>query len=133
MPEAAALALLLFSFIARLLASLRPEDSADVLAMHLALPMAVARDGGLAFDFRLNSWALMPNAADGLYAAMYVLGGEHAAHLLNFAFLVLICLLIASTARRLAFQWVSPLLAWLIAALFASTPLVQLVTASLFI
>lgn len=132
-PEAAALAVLLFVLIAHLLAALKPEISADGLSMHLALPMAVARDAGWAFDFRLNSWALMPNAADGMYAAVYVLGGEHAAHLLNFAFLVLICLLIATTARRLAFQSVSPSLAWLIAALFASTPLVQLVTGSLFV
>jgi len=132
-PEAAALAVLLFILIAHLLAALKPETSADGLSMHLALPMAVARDARWAFDFHLNSWALMPNAADGLYAAMYLLGGEHAAHVLNFSFLVLICLLIASTARRLAFQWVSPPMAWLIAALFASTPLVQLVTGSLFV
>ena len=132
-PEAAALAILLFILIAHLLAALKPETSADGLSMHLALPMAVARDARWAFDFRLNSWALMPNAADGMYAAMYMLGGEHAAHVLNFAFLVLICLLIASAARRLAFPSVSPALAWLIAALFASTPLVQLVTGSLFV
>jgi len=131
--EAAALAVLLFILIAHLLAALKPENSADGLSMHLALPMAVARDAGWAFDFRLNSWALMPNAADGLYAAMYVLGGEHAAHVLNFAFLALICFLVAGGARRLASQKVSPALAWLIAALFASTPLVQLVTGSLFV
>jgi hypothetical protein len=131
--EACALALLLFILIAHLLAALKPETSADGLSMHLALPMAVARDAQWAFDFRLNSWALMPNAADGMYAAMYVLGGEHAAHVLNFSFLVLICLLIASAARRYAFQRVSPPMAWLIAALFASTPLVQLVTGSLFV
>jgi len=132
-PEAAALAVLLFVIIAHLLAALKPENSADGLSMHLALPMAVARDGGWAFDFRLNSWALMPNAADGLYAAMYALGGEHAAHLLNFAFLALICLLVAKAARHLAFENVSPAQAWLVAALFASTPLVQLVTGSLFV
>ncbi|HEY2845775.1 MAG TPA: glycosyltransferase family 39 protein, partial [Bryobacteraceae bacterium] len=118
-----------FVLIAHLLAALKPEVSADGLSMHLALPMAVARDARWAFDFRLNSWALMPNGADALYAALYRLGGEHAAHLLNFAFLVLLCLLLARAARR----WVSPPLAWLIAALFAATPLVQLVTASLFV
>jgi len=127
--EAAALAVLLFILIAHLLAALKPETSADGLSMHLALPMAVARDAAWAFDFRLNSWALMPNAADGLYAAMYVLGGEHAAHMLNFASLALTCILVANAAKRC----VSPSMAWLIAALFASTPLVQLVTGSLFV
>jgi len=127
--EACAVAVLLFILIAHLLAALKPETSADGLSMHLALPMAVARDAQWAFDFRLNSWALMPNAADGLYAALYVLGGEHAAHILNFSFLALTCILVANAAKR----WVSPPLAWLIAALFASTPLVQLVTGSLFV
>ena len=127
--DAAALAILLFVLIAHLLAALKPEISADGLSMHLALPMAVARDARWAFDFRLNSWALIPTGADGLYTAAYLLGGETAAHLLNFAFLVLIALLVARTARR----WVPPAQSWLIAALFASTPLVQLVTGSLFV
>jgi len=127
--EAAALAILLFVLIAHLLAALKPEISADGLSMHLALPMAVARDARWAFDFRLNNWALMPNGADSLYAAAYLLGGEDAAHLLNFAFLALMCSLVAHAARR----WVSSGQSWMIAAMFASTPLVQLVTGSLFV
>ncbi len=127
--EAAALAVLLFVLFAHLLAALKPEISADGLSMHLALPMAVAREARWGFDFRLNSWAVMPAGADSLYTAAYLMGGEAAAHLLNFAFLVLTCVLLASAARR----WVSPAQAWLVAALFASTPLVQLVTASLFV
>ncbi|MCU1337258.1 MAG: glycosyl transferase, family 2 [Bryobacterales bacterium] len=127
--EACALAVLLFVLGAHFLAALKPEISADGLSMHLALPMAVARDTRWAFDFHLNSWALMPAGADSLYTAAYLLGGEDAAHLLNFAFLVLMCILLAHAARR----WVSPAQSWLIAALFASTPLVQLVTGSLFV
>jgi hypothetical protein len=127
--EAAPLAVLLYVLIAHLLAALKPEISSDGLSMHLALPMAVARDARWAFDFRLNSWALIPTGADSLYAGVYLLGGELAAHLLNFAFLVLMCVLVGRAARR----WVSPAQAWLIAALFASTPLVQLVTGSLFV
>ena len=131
--EACALAMFLFVLIAHLLAALKPEISADGLSMHLALPLAVARDARWAFDFRLNSWALMPNGADSLYAAVYLLGGElageSATRLLNFAFLVLTCMLIARASRR----WVSPAQSWLLAALFASTPLVQLVTGSLFV
>ena len=102
--EAAALAVLLFVLVAHLLAALKPEISADGLSMHLALPLAVAREARWAFDFRLNSWALMPTGADSLYAAAYLLGGENAAHLLNFAFLALTCMLVARAARR----WISP-------------------------
>jgi hypothetical protein len=131
--EACALAVLLFILFAHLLAALKPEISSDGLSMHLALPLAVARDARWGFDFRLNSWAIMPAGADSLYAAAYLLGGElggeSSAHLLNFAFLVLLCFLVARTARR----WVSPAQSWLIAALFASTPLVQVVTGSLFV
>lgn len=127
--EAVALAVLLFVLFAHLLASLKPEISADGLSMHLALPMAVAHEARWAFDFRLNSWAVMPAGADSLYTAAYLMGGEAAAHLLNFTFLVLTCSLLASAARR----WLSAAQSWLIAALFASTPLVQLVTASLFV
>lgn len=127
--EAAALAVLLFVLIAQLLAALKPEISADGLSMHLALPLAVARDARWAFDFRLNSWALMPTGADSLYAAAFLPGGEQASHLLNFAFLALTCMLVAHAARR----WVSTAQSWLITALFASTPLAMLVTGSLFV
>jgi hypothetical protein len=127
--EAAALALLLFILIAHLLVALKPEVSADGLSMHLALPMAVAHEARWAFDFRMMSWALMPAGADSLYAAAYLLGGESAARLLNFAFLTIICTLLAHGVRR----WVSPAQSWLMTALFASTPLVQLVTGSLFV
>jgi len=127
--EAAGLAVLVFVLFAHLLAALKPEISADGLSMHLALPMAVARDARWAFDFRLHSWALMPAGADSLYTAAYLLGSEAGAHLLNFGFLALTCWLLARAARR----WVSRAQAWLIAALFASTPLVQLVTGSLFV
>jgi Dolichyl-phosphate-mannose-protein mannosyltransferase len=127
--EAAAFAVLLFILFAHLLAALKPEISADGLSMHLALPMAVAHDARWAFDFRLNGTALMPIGAESLYTAVYLLGGENAAHLLNFAFLVLTCGLIVRAARR----WVSPAQSWLITALFASTPLVLLVTGSLFV
>ena len=44
----------------------------------------------------------MPNAVDGLYTAAYLLGGEAAARLLNFAFLILIAAMVAEAARRRA-------------------------------
>ena len=61
--------------------------------------------------------------------AVYLLGGEAAARLLDFAFLVVICAMIYRTSRT----WLQPASAYLAVALFASTPLVQLVTGSLFV
>jgi len=58
-----------------------------------------------------------------------VLGGEYATHLLNFAFLAMIAALITQAAQR----WAPPAYAYLATALFLSTPVVQLVTGSLFV
>ncbi len=127
--ESAALALLLFFLLAHWLVALQPEVSADGLSMHLALPMKVAHDARWAFDFRQETWTLMPAGGDCLYTAAYLLGGEAAARLVNFALLCLIAAMIAQASRR----WISLAPALLTAALFASTPLVQLVTGSLFV
>ena len=129
-PEAAALALLLFFLLAHWLVALQPEVSADGLSMHLALPMKVAHDASWAFDFKRETWTLMPAAGDCLYAATYMLAGnESAASLSNFALLCLIAAMIVQASRR----WLSASQALLAAALFASTPLVQLVTGSMFV
>lgn len=127
--EQSSFALLLFILGAHLLAALKPEISSDGLSMHLALPASVAAQGYWPFDHTHASWSLMPAGADALYAGVYLLGGEAAAKLLNFAFLCLICALLVRVARR----WTSTEAAYLCAALFASTPLVQLVTGSLFV
>jgi hypothetical protein len=127
--EAAALAVLLFVLGMHFLAALKPEISSDGLSMHLALPAAVADQGFWAFDHAHAIWSLMPAGADALYTGVYLLGGEAAAKLLNFSFLAMLCVLLVRVARR----WTSPVGAYLCAALFASTPLVQLVTGSLFV
>lgn len=122
-------ALLLFILGAHLLAALKPEISSDGLSMHLALPASVAEQGFWPFDHMHAIWSLMPAGADALYTGVYLLGGEAAAKLLNFAFLCILCALLVRVARR----WTTPEGAYLCAALFASTPLVQLVTGSLFV
>jgi hypothetical protein len=124
-----ALALLLFVLSTYWMLALKPDVSSDGLSMHLALPAKVAELGSWSFDVQQFTWAVMPNAVDGLYAAVYLLGGEAAARLLNFAFLALIAALVAQAARR----WVSLPVALLTAALFASTPVAGLVTGSLFV
>jgi hypothetical protein len=127
--EAAALALLLFMLMAHWLVALMPEVSDDGLAMHLALPMKVAHDARWDFDFKHQAWAMMPSGGDAIFTSAYLLGGEAGARLVNLGMLLVLAALIVSTLR----QWVSPAAAFLSAALFASTPLVQLVTGSLFV
>ncbi|HTD45418.1 MAG TPA: glycosyltransferase family 87 protein, partial [Bryobacteraceae bacterium] len=124
---------LLFVLAAQWLVALMPEVSSDGLGMHLNASMAIARDGVWKFDYQNFVWALMPMGADWAYAVAYVLGGEPggegAAKMLDFALLVVVTFMIRGVARR----WVPETKATLAAALFASTPLVQLVTGSLFV
>ncbi|HWC97820.1 MAG TPA: bifunctional glycosyltransferase family 2/GtrA family protein [Candidatus Sulfopaludibacter sp.] len=127
--ERAAAALLTFVLGMHWLVMLTPETSADGLAMHLAIPAHMAANHAMTFQPSRILWAVMPMGADWAYSIVYLLGGEFAAHLLNFAMLLAIVGLLYSGARR----WVTPAVALLLAALFASSPLVQLVTGSLFV
>jgi hypothetical protein len=127
--EAAGLALLLFVLLMHWLVALKPEVSSDGLAVHLAVPMAVARDAQWTFDFERYMWALMPMGGDWAFTGAYLLGGEAAARLLNFALLAAIAAMIYQASR----QWLAAPSAFVATALFVSTPLVQLVTGSLFV
>ncbi len=127
--QAAALALLLFVLMMHFLVALKPEVSSDGLAMHLAIPMAVAHDARWTFDYHRYTWALTPMGGDWAFTAVYLLGGEVAAKLFNFTMLLAIVVMIYQTSR----SWLPPSASYLAAALFASTPIVQLVTGSLFV
>jgi hypothetical protein len=122
----AALALLL---TLHWLAALKPESSADALSMHLAIPLNIADHHVLTYQPSRFVWSVMPMGVDFAYSIAVVPGGEYAAHLVNFAALAVILGLIYSAGRR----WVSPAVAYLLAALFASAPMVQTLTGSLFI
>ncbi len=127
--QRAALALLLFVLSIQWFAALEPESSADGMGMHLAVCTDIAAHHALTYRPGSYVWSVMPMAADFTYSIAYLLGGEGAASLFNFALLALLAAVVVRAARR----FVSPGTAWLIAALFASTPLVNLVTGSLFI
>ncbi len=127
--QRAGFALLLFFLIAQWFVALKPEVGTDGLAMHLAIPMNIAANHRLTFEPARFLWAVMPMGADWAYSIVYLLGGEYAAHLLNFAMLAIVAGLIYQGARR----WVTPGAAWLLAASFVATPVVQLVTGSLFV
>ncbi len=71
----------------------------------------------------------MPMGADWAYSIVYLMGGEFAARLLNFAMLLALAGLLYAAVRR----WLPRAAALLLVALFAASPLVQLVTGSLFV
>ena len=125
----AARALLGFIVLAHFLVALKPEAGYDALAVHMMAPAYVRAHYAWSFDIGCYAWAVMPMAGDWLFTAAYMLGGEFAARLTNFAALAAILALLYSLARR----WLPRAPAALGVALFASTPLVQLVTGSLFV
>ena len=127
--ERAAFALLVFVLLMHWLVVLKPEASADGLAMHLAIPANIAANHAMTFEPSRFLWSVMPMGADWSYSIVYLLGGEYAARLLNFALLLVVEALLYCAVRR----WVAPSTAFLILALFAATPMVQLVTGELFV
>jgi glycosyltransferase involved in cell wall biosynthesis len=127
--ERAAFALLVFVLLMHWLVVLKPEASADGLAMHLAIPANIAANHVMTFEPNRFLWSVMPMGADWSYSIVYLFGGEYAARLLNFALLLLVEALLYCAVRR----WVSPSIGFLILALFAATPMVQLVTGELFV
>jgi len=100
---------------------LKPEVSADGLAWHLVAPARVATFGSWPFDVTELAWAAMPMGGDWVWSLTWLLGEEKGARLMNFALLALTTGLV-STRAGVA-----------VAALWASTPLVMLVTGSLFV
>jgi hypothetical protein len=118
-----------FVLIAHLMVVLKPEVSTDGLAMHLAIPAQIANSGLWDFNFMHVAWAVMPMGGDWVFTLAYILGGEAAARLMNFATLILAIALQYSLIRRFTTRRVS----LISSLLFASTPIVQLVTGSLFV
>lgn len=123
-----ATAVLLYVMGAHFLMSLKPEVSADGIAIHLAVPLHVAMHHFWHFDVSQASWAVMPMTAEWCFTTVYLLGGEFAAKLLPFVFLVISCIQIVFLCARVAPRAA----ALLVAAVFAATPVVQLITGSMF-
>lgn len=127
--EASAQALAIFPLLCHWAVVLKPETGPDALSMHLANPMAIAANYIGAFDVRHMIRAVMPMGGDWVYTIAVMLGGEFAARLMNLALLGIMAALLFRAARR----WVDRTRAWLLVALFASLPVVQMVTGSLFV
>ncbi len=124
----AALALAVFPLFCHFLVMAKPDVSVDAVGVHLVPPLWIGFRHYWPFDFRCYSWAMLPLGADWCFTAVILPGGEWAAHLLNFAFLALLTGLIYVVCRR----YLPPAWALLLAGLFSTSPLVQLVTGSLF-
>jgi len=122
-------AALAFVVMTHWFAMLKPEASADGLSIHLAVPANIAANHVMTFDPGRVMWSVMPMGADFTYSIVYLPGGEMAARLLNFTFLLSLLGLLHAAVRRS----VSGGVALLLVTLFATTPLVQLVTGSLFV
>ena len=122
-------AALVFALGMHWLIVLKPEKSADGLAMHLAIPANVAAHHAMTFEPARFVWAVMPMGADWAYSIVYLFGGEFAARLLNFAFLLLALALLDRMLR----PTLTPPVRLLFLVLFTTTPLVELVTGSLFV
>jgi hypothetical protein len=123
------LALLCFILGMHWLVVLKPEGSADGLSVHLAVASNIAAHHAYTVDPARLIWAVMPMGADWTYSIVYLLGGEFAARLLNFAYLLLMAALLYAVMRRS----ISRAPALLLLAVFTATPLVQLVTGELFV
>ena len=129
LSEFAAWAGLAFALGANWLIVLKPEVSTDGLAMHLTIPFNIALHHAFTVDFHRFIWALMPMGTDLIYSAVYTIGGEYSARLLNFTMLAVTALLLVQTARSLVSRGGAVFLAML----FVSSPIVYLVTGSLFV
>jgi hypothetical protein len=127
--ERTAFALLLFALLMDWLVTLKPETGTDGLAMHLAVVTDIAAHHVLTFQPGRFVWAVMPMGADWIFAITGLLGGEMAVRLLNLAMLLLVELQLYALMRR----WVPRPVSLLLLALFTTTPMVQMVTGSLFV
>jgi hypothetical protein len=128
-PERAALALVLYVLGLSWLLVLKPEISADGLAMHLAIPAGIAAHHVMPFEPSRFVWAVMPIGADYSYTIAYLLGGEAASRLINFEMFLATVSLFWCAIRR----WVDRPTAMVFAACLAATPLTSMVTGSLFV
>ncbi len=112
-----------------LLLACKPEVGADGLVTHMAVPARIALVHKYDLDFRQFSWSLIPLGADWLFTLAYGIGGEFAARLLNLGLLGGVSALVFAIAKQIG---ATRALASLLCLLWLSTPLVDLVTGSVY-
>ncbi len=121
------LALLWMPLLANWLLALKPEVSQEGLARHLVFAAHLASDHLWRFNVLQFTWAVFPTGGESLFGLAYLLGGEAAARLLNFALLATMCWILHERLHTRVPGWIAASLAGGLAAL----PVSQLVTGSL--
>lgn len=127
--EALLFGLILTATLVKFLANLLPEIGADALAMHLAMPAAVATSHSWNPAAAGFLWGWIPLACDWLYTTAFMLGGEQAARLYNFSADVLTALLVGFVAGNLAGKKAG----YIAACVYTCNPMTYLLTSSLFV
>ena len=121
------LTLLWMPLMANWLLALKPEVSEEGLARHLVFGAHLAAEHAWTFDVQKFTWAVFPTGGESMFGLAYLLGGEAAARLLNFALLALMCWMLHERIHARVPGWIAALLAGGLATL----PLTQMVTGSL--
>lgn len=121
-------AMFAFILLCLLVAVLLPQVNSDAVVLHLALPSVMANDHAWSFDAEHYAFAFAQTGTAWMLTPAYLLGGEYAARLVNFSFYIMVSLLLFTVARR----FLSTGSAWLIVAIFASTPFFLLETGNVF-
>lgn len=119
-----------FVLFCSLLLALSPEVGADALAMHLAVGTDIAAHHRFTYTPAVVSWSAMPLGADFCFAIACNLGGEIAARLENFGFLLLLLATLFLIGRRFTARSADLFLAL---AMFASCSLTQFAVDSLMV
>ena len=113
------LALAAFIPLAHLIgAVVLPQANNDAVVVHLAVPSIVAFKHYWPFDVERFVFGVFPIGMSWMILPAYLLGGEFAARLLNLCFFLATAFLLFSVVRR----YLSVNAAWLLVALYASTP-----------
>ncbi|WP_168209965.1 methyltransferase domain-containing protein [Tardiphaga sp. vice154] len=105
-----------------------PDRFFDALLSHLYIPSYMSAHRAWSYDPG-NAFSFMPNAADMLYADMFMLQGETAARLLNFAAFFFTCVATFQIISRFCSRSVS---VWAIA-LLVSIPMTFIESSTLFV
>jgi hypothetical protein len=102
-----------------LLAALKPEAGPEALSSYMVLPARFAAAHRWSFAVGEFAWAVEPAASGFAFSLAWLLGGEPAARLLNFAVFFLICWTLYERLHARVPGWIAGALT----AAFASTPL----------
>jgi hypothetical protein len=110
-------------------AVLLPQVNNDAVVMHLAVPSFVSNNHRWSFDVHRYIFAVMPMGASWTLLPSYLLGGEFAARIVNFCYLLITGFLVFLAIARFLTRGT----AWMLTALYASTPFLLAEAGNIFV